>query len=610
LTLRVKCMLDFANESLLTASDRWLAAFEQAISNSCMASAKALFHSKSHWRDLLALTWDIQTFSWAERIIKTMEAHAGQASASNFKIAQDRTPPRLVIRAGKEAVETIFTFDTAQGRGNGVLRLVPDADDGGALKAWTLMTALSDLKGFEERIGDERPTGDSRDFHGPNWLDLRKSQAAFTDRDPSVLVVGAGQAGLSIAACLIQLGVDTLVVERNQRVGDNWRNRYHALTLHNQVHVNHLPYMPFPPNWPSYIPKDKLAGWFEAYAEIMELNVWTSTEFLGGSYDEKDNRWSIKLRLVNGETCEFNPAHVVMAAGVSCIPNIPDIQGLQNFKGEIVHASAYGDGEDWKGQNALVIGTGNSGHDIAQDLYSSGVQVTLVQRSPTMIVNIEPGAQLPYSLYDEGPPLEDCDLIAASMPLAVSWKSHQLITEQAKQQDQELLDRLEQVGFKLDFGEDGTGWQFLYMKRGGGYCFNVGCSDLIADGKIRLVQFSEIADFLAKGAQLGTGERLDADLVVLATGYKNQEALVQKLFGDGVADSVGPIWGFSEKQELRNMYVRTRQPGLWFIAGSFAQCRIYSRFLALQIKACEEGLLPVTRPVAQGDLASNNNGNG
>ena len=522
-------------------------------------------------------------------------ARGSQARPSQFKANLDRTPPRQVIRAGREAIETIFTFDTAQGRGTGVLRLVPDESDGGKLKAWTLMTALDELEGFEERIGDERPSGEvySRNFHGPNWFDRRKSQAAFADRDPSVIVVGAGQAGLSIAARLTQLGVDTLVVEHNQRVGDNWRNRYHALTLHNQVHVNHLPYMPFPPNWPTYIPKDKLAGWFEAYAEIMELNVWTGTEFLSGSYDEKDNKWSVKLRLADGKSREVHPRHVVMATGVSGIPNIPDIPGLQNFKGEILHASAYGDGEDWKGHKALVIGSGNSGHDIAQDLHSSGAQVALVQRSPTMIINIEPGAQLPYALYDEGPPLEDCDLIAASMPLAVAWKSHQMITEQAKQEDRELLDRLERVGFKVHFGEDGTGWQFLYMMRGGGYCFNVGCSDLIADGKIKLIQFPDIANFSAKGARLQTGETLELDLVVLATGYKNQDALVRNLLGDDVADRVGPIWGFGENQELRNMYVRTGQAGLWFIAGSFAQCRIYSRFLALQIKACDEGLLPV-----------------
>jgi putative flavoprotein involved in K+ transport len=209
-----------------------------------------------------------------------------------------------------------------------------------------------------------------------------------------------------------------------------------------------------------------------------------------------------------------------------------------------------------------------------------------------MIVNVEPSAQLPYALYGEGPPLEDCDLITTSVPLSLARKSHMLLTEQARNLDKELLDGLERVGFKLNFGEDGTGWQFKYLTRGGGYYFNVGCSDLIVKGEIGLAQFSDIAEFIADGARMRTGETRAADLIVLATGYKGQEHLVRKLFGDGVAARVGPIWGFGGGQELRNMFTRTGQPGLWFIAGSFAQCRIYSKYLALQIKACEVGLLP------------------
>src|SRR4030095_5265035 len=118
------------------------------------------------------------------------------------------------------------------------------------------------------------------------------------------------------------------------------------------------------------------------------------------------------------------------------------------------------------------------------------------------------------------------------------------------------------------------GGQFMSPPRGGGYYFNVGCSDLVAEGKIGLAQIDELEGLLK-----------DADLVVLATGWKGQEHLVAKLFGDEIAARVGPIWGFGEGQELRNMFVRTPQPGLWFIAGSLAQCRIYSKYLALQIKA-------------------------
>ena len=206
------------------------------------------------------------------------------------------------MRAGTNAIEAIFKFETKVGRGSGIIRLIPDADDGNRLKAWTLLTELGELKGFEEQLGVQRPRGNaySRDFRGPNWLDLRKASAGYADRDPTVLVIGGGQSGLSIAARLKQLNVDTLIVDREKRIGDNWRKRYHALTLHNQVQVNHLPYMHFPPNWPTYIPKDKLANWFEAYVEAMELNFWTETEFEGGSYDEKEGRWTVTLRRADG----------------------------------------------------------------------------------------------------------------------------------------------------------------------------------------------------------------------------------------------------------------------------------------------------------------------
>jgi len=585
-------MLDKTDDISL-AADNWLAQFEDALAKPDEGLLETLFLPESYWRDVLALSWNIQTLNGADAILGELKIHARRAAPSGFAIDPDRRAPRKVMRAGTNAIEAIFKFETAVGRGSGIIRLIPDAASGNTLKAWTLLTELGELKGFEEQLGVARPRGNaySRDFRGPIWLDLRKSQAEYADRDPTVLVIGGGQSGLCIAARLKQLHVDTLIVDREQRIGDNWRKRYHALTLHNQVQVNHLPYMPFPPNWPTYIPKDKLANWFEAYVEALELNFWTETEFEGGQYDETEGRWTVTLRRADGGKRVMHPRHVVLATGVSGIPNVPDIPSLKNFTGKIVHSSQYDDGENWKGKRAIVIGTGNSGHDIAQDLYSSGAGVTLVQRSPTLIVSIEPSAQLVYAPYNDGT-LEDNDLIATSMPLKLARRSHAMVTQKSKELDRELLEGLGRVGFRLDFGEDNTGWQFKYLTRGGGYYFNVGCSDLIVKGAIKLKQFSDIEAFVADGAKMKSGETLRADLIVLATGYKRQEELVKKLFGEGVAIRVGTIWGFGEAQELRNMYTRTGQPGLWFIAGGLAQCRIGSKHLALQIKAIEEGLLP------------------
>src|SRR6187200_3617330 len=270
-------MLD-KTDDISVAADNWLAQFEEALAKSDSGLLKMLFHADSHWRDVLALSWNIQTVNGADAILKELALHAPAAGPVGFAVDPNRAAPRKVMRAGTNAIEAIFKFETKVGRGSGIIRLIPDADDGNRLKAWTLLTALQELKGFEEQLGVNRPRGKaySRDFRGPNWLDLRKQQAGYADRDPTVLVIGGGQSGLSIAARLKQLNVDTLIVDREQRIGDNWRKRYHALTLHNQVQVNHLPYMLFPPNWPTYIPKDKLANWFEAYVEAMELNYWTA----------------------------------------------------------------------------------------------------------------------------------------------------------------------------------------------------------------------------------------------------------------------------------------------------------------------------------------------
>ncbi|MGH1480842.1 MAG: flavin-containing monooxygenase [Geminicoccales bacterium] len=577
------------------ASD-WLERLQIALSHSSSERLEDLFLSDGYWRDALALTWSLQTFIDGTTIADHLWSSVKAAGLASLRLDLSAPAPQHVERVGRSCVEAFFTLETTAGLGRGIVRLIVEGDQ--ASKAWTLLTALEGLKGHEETIGADRPIGQSysRDFRGPNWLDGRLASQAYADRDPTVLVVGGGQAGLSIAARLTQLGVDTLIIDRHERIGDNWRKRYHALTLHNQVHVNHLPYMPFPPNWPVYIPKDKLANWFEFYVEAMELNFWTGNELVEAVYDDASGTWSAALRRADGSVDTLHPRHIVMASGVSGIPNRPELPGLGGFRGEIVHSNRYGDGERWRGKSAVVIGTGNSGHDIAQDLASSGADVTLVQRSSTLIVSIEPSAQLPYVLYDGSRSLEDTDLIAVSMPMPLMREAHVGYTKRSRELDADLLAKLEAIGFKLDPPEDHAGWQFKYLTRGGGYYFNVGCSDMLIEGRIKLLQFSTIDSFTRSGLCLKDGGAMSADLIVLATGYKPQEDLVENVFGTEVKERVGPIWGFGDELELRNMYNRTGQPGLWFIAGSFAQCRINSKFLALQIKACEEGMIPLEKP--------------
>ena len=586
-------MLDNQIINIRSEVDNWLQSFNEAISqqknkDESIKILSNLFFEDSHWRDILALTWKIQTVSGKLKVIENLYNKIINVSAKSFEIDQQRTLPREVIRAGKNVIEVILKFKTKFGNCEGVVRLFEDQERKGYFKAWSLLTALSDLSSSDKKNIEQYQNV----LEGPNWLDKRNEDRLYKNMEPEVIVVGSGQAGLSIAARLKQQNIDTLIVDKNERIGDNWRNRYHSLKLHNQTHVNHLPYMPFPSTWPTYIPKDKLAGWFEYYVESMELNAWTNTKFTGAEYEENKRHWKVKLKLSDGTIKIMKPKHIVMAVGVSSVPNRTKIPGMDQYKGKVIHSADYDNGKHYNGKNVLVFGTGTSAHDVAQDLYVHGANVKIVQRSPSMVVNVEPSAQLPYQLYSEGPNTDDCDLITISTPLQVLKKTHQLLTEKTKRIDKPLLDKLTSVGFNLEYGEENSGWQFKYLTRGGGYYFNVGASDLIADGKIKVLQFSNIVNFLSSGIEMKSGEKLDIDLMVTATGYKGQEYVVDELFGKSVVDKIGPIWGFDdERQELRNMWMQTKQPGLWFHAGSLAQCRIFSKFLALQIKATLDGII-------------------
>ncbi len=585
------------DDKLGHAVDAWLAKFNAALAAPQAQTIGALFAPDGHWRDLLALTWRFGTLSGRDALAPALAQALAASGAREFAVDPARCAPRLVERAGTPCIEAFLRFETKVGRGEALLRLRRDdkAKARAAALAWSLLTALDELRDHVEaalRAQREEPAI-ARDFHGPNWLDRRRAAQDYAERDPTVLIVGGGHAGLTLAARLGQLDVDALIVDRMQRIGDNWRLRYRALKLHNQVHSNHLPYLPFPPTFPAYLSKDQIANWLETYAECMDVAFWTGTAFEGARFDAGAGRWTAHLKRADGRARALRPKHIVMATSVSGTPHMPTIPTLELFKGTLLHSSAFGDGAAWRGKPVLVLGTGTSAHDIAQDLHGYGARVTMVQRSPTLVVNVEPSAQIYDGVYlGEGPSLEDRDLINASMPLPLTKVAHRLLTDKAKAYDRALLEALDKAGFRLSFGDEGTGWPLLYRTRGGGYYFNVGCSELVASGEIGIVQYHDIETFLADGARMMDGRRLKAELIVLATGYEGQEHLVATLFGDAVAQRVGPVWGFDERtQELRNMWCRSGQPNLWFTAGAFSQCRIYSKYLARQIKATELGLI-------------------
>lgn len=394
------------------------------------------------------------------------------------------------------------------------------------------------------------------------------------------------------------LNVPTLVVDREAQVGDSWRKRYSRLVLHDPVWYDHMPYLSFPDNWPIFTPKDKLAGFFQSYVEIMELNVWTNTELVAASWDEEKKEWAATVRRRVGldgpyETRVLNPRHIIQATGHAGKKHFPTIDGMSSFKGRLCHSSEFpGATPNSVSKRAIVIGSCNSGLDIAQDFYANGYDVTVVQRSSTCVVSSKSITDIALKgLYSEdGPPTADADLLAWSVPTALSKAQHVQVTAIQNAADAEILRGLAAAGFQTDTGPHGAGLIFKYYQRGGGYYIDVGAGQMITEGKIKIKQGQEVVKVLPEGLELSDGSTMPADEIVLATGFENMRTQTRAIFGDAVADRIGDVWGLDAEGELRTIWRRSGHPGLWVMGGNLAMARYFSRVVALQIKALVEGI--------------------
>ena len=571
----------------------WLAKFSDALDSRNIDALKALFVEDCYWRDLIAFTWNIKTMEGRDAIGDMAAATLDAAQPANIAIDGDANHADGVTDAW-------FTFETATARGKGHVRLMGD-------EAWTVLTSAQELKGFEEPKGASRDKGVA---HGATkdretYAEAREREARELgySTQPYTVIIGGGQGGIALGARLRRLGVPTIIIEKNERPGDSWRKRYKSLCLHDPVWYDHLPYLPFPDHWPVFSPKDKIGDWLESYTKIMELNYWTKTTAKSASYDETSGEWTVTVDR-GGEEVVLKPKQLVLATGMSGIPNMPELPGADEFKGEIQHSSQHPGPDAYTGKKVVVVGSNNSSHDICAALWEAGAEVTMVQRSSTHIVKSETLMEIALgALYSEeavanGITTDMADLIFASIPYAVLPAIQKPGADETKKRDADFYKRLADAGFEVDFGADETGLFMKYLRRGSGYYIDVGASELVADGSIKLAH-GQATEFTETGIKLANGTELDADLVVFATGYGSMNGWAAQLISQDVADKVGKCWGLGSdtpkdpgpwEGELRNMWKPTQQEALWFHGGNLHQSRHYSQFLSLQLKARYEGL--------------------
>ena len=577
----------------------WLAMFSDTLAKGDIAATLELFAEDCYWRDIVAFTWNVKTMEGKAAIAAMLEATLEATKPFNWQVES-------ASGSRSEALQVWFSFATSIGQGRGLFTL-----ESGRCR--TILTTLQSLDGHEEALGPTRPMGvrHGADRKRETWSEVRaREEAGFAEgTDPYCLIIGGGQGGIMLGARLKQLGVPTVIVEKNLRAGDSWRNRYRSLVLHDPVWYDHLPYIPFPAHWPVFTPKDKMGDWLEMYVKVMELTYWGSTECVSASFDQVGKRWTVKL-LRDGKPMTLRPAQLVFATGAYGPPKFIQLAGADTFKGEILHSSQYSDGAKYKGNKVVVIGAASSGHDVSVDLWEAGADVTMVQRSPTTVVRSETLMELAFDTYSEaavaaGIDVDAADLLGAATPFALQPQKQRALYDKIRVRDAAFYGKLQATGFLLDFGPDETGLMMKAYRTGSGYYVDVGASQLIIDGEIKIKAGVEIDTLTPTGIRFADGTEIAADVIIQSTGFQSMHEVVARIVSREVADEIGTCWGLGSGTrndpgpwhgELRNMYKPVAQENLWFQGGNLALSRFFSKFVALQIKARMAGFdTPVYR---------------
>lgn len=564
----------------------WLQRFSTFLSSCDAQRAAACLHEQGFLRDILTLTWSNRTLCGRAKIAAYLRASLHKSSIHDVKLdVQPHLTPEFT-----EATSTVasgFTFETAVGPGAGYFFLNPTAS--GDWYAMSVFITLQEIRGHEESGAEEGVYGG----HTLSWTDIALERRLKIEQDPHVLIIGGGQTGLNIGARFKQMNISALIVEKNARVGDNWRERYPTLTLHSFKRQAELMYQPYPANWPVFTPRDKLAQWLEQYSQSDDLVVWTKSRPLPAPiYDPVSKRWTVIIDR-DGRHVTIHPVHIVIAAGTLGAPLIPPVRDPERFRGITLHAGYYHGGAPFAGKRVIVVGAGNSAADICQDVTFHGGNVTMVQRSSTCVVSAANARRQMEQLWPANAPTAVGDFKLNAIPLLMMKRILSAREKESWEAEKETHKGLREAGMKLNMGPDGSGAYPLMFERFGGFWLDVGCAKLIREGKVKVKQGVEVARFTEHSVVFTDGSSLPADVVIYATSYQSIRDNMRALFSDEVIDQTDPLWGVDEEGEIRGCYRASGHPGLWFGAGNFAVSRFYSKQLALEIKAIELGLYKV-----------------
>lgn len=612
---------DFASVEVDGIVEAFVDSFARALETQDVEAILAHISDDGYWKDVELLTWDIRALHGRDNIRLMLEERLQKTSISNIRVSRHAPASLETLGDDLSFILLHIEFDFAHGTGVGVARLSPIAAKTGSaaeladFKSWkiyTIGTTVETIRGWDAESGDkgryQRGKYHDPEGRGRSYRELRQDEVEIKDEiDPAVVIVGAGQTGLAMAARLKVLGIPHLVIEKEDRPAHSWASRYSSLSLHGPTFTNHMPCVPFPHWFPVFLPAQQLASFLQHYAGIMDLNIWTNSQVDGENavYDEEKRRWTLVVTRGDGSKRTLHPRHLMVATGISgTLPNVPDVESMSEFEkngGLVVHSSRYQSDPTIKGKRCIIVGAATSAHDLAYELHESGCQVTMIQRSATHVMSVEKSVRHLFRAREltnrrGGLPLELADQFNfLRQPMPVEYEILGRGQKAAREIDRELLQSLRDVGYRLHDGYHGGGAYSMFHFDQGGFYWDTGCCNLIADKKIKLVH-SEIGHFTKDGVVFKDGTSQEADVVIFATGYMDSKSAIQALLGDEMAKKCHERWEKGnaffvgpEGESLIN-FCPLPQKGLYAMFHQFAFTRFHSARLALRIKAEELGI--------------------
>ncbi|KAK6428070.1 hypothetical protein LTR95_015792, partial [Oleoguttula sp. CCFEE 5521] len=527
------------------------------------------------WRDLFAFTDTYRTIVGKHEVLSTFPARRKETQCGVFE--RTKTAPRRVSVGQQSSwvdVDASFEFlkDGLPARGRATLSVTRNAGD--ELCVWLMRTWLHH---FEDYGSPEIPRSGEQTCDAVPKADMY-----------DVLIVGGGQAGLSVAGRLQALGIRYVLLEKHKTLGDVWRTRYASLKWHTPKEYGNLPFgRMFADDIPELVPAKAIGNAHEAWAKKYRINSLTDCTVEQARYN--GDRWQVRTRYV-GMQRTFEATNLVIAIGPgSTHPHRPgwatiEAVSASGFRGKVVHAKEYDSCQEWLGKDArgACVGTANTGHDIVEDMVNAGMQTTMLQRGSTFVLPGEWLLAAEGAHYNARTSNDIADQEQFTMPYKLVREILNTNIHAGIRANPDRFNRLERAGFKLDrFGDLYTN----IFTRFGGHYIDTGTSARIANRDIRM-ETTPARRLVADGIELEDDRVLPCDLVVLATGYDHDfRKDAESILGPEIADRMDDYHGMDPEGEIRGCAKFAGVPHLWYHGGDVRSSRFMSRFLALQIQS-------------------------